>query len=406
METGEEKATRFQYSRDQFLELVKDALEHVYDLTHLENHPFAPWVNRKDDIVEDTRGQLLQKDLSRAIDMLDSGQARSSGSSPLRRHNIMRLRYLERLTIPNISYELGISERQIHRDLRQGEEDLATILWSWYMGEAAVLNGGDSKQDESVTLEIEQLQTNFQRIDIGRLVSAAISSIEQLSSKRNVEIVVNVPLEPVMISTDPVVAKHVLINLFSSAVQKSDGAQVDMLLRSNDERTNLTLCFASARESNESLINDITAQLLHRLRWEINQNISQGTRRIIELTFGKNVPTVLVIDDYEGLSRLLKRYLAGYPCRILAATDGASGLSLARDIQPDAVILDVMMPNMDGWEVLQRLRNHPDTQHIAVVICSVFDDPELAYALGASSFLSKPVKREDIIKALRMENIL
>ena len=91
---------------------------------------------------------------------------------------------------------------------------------------------------------------------------------------------------------------------------------------------------------------------------------------------------------------------------VLAATNGASGLSLARDVHPDAVILDVMMPDMDGWEVLQRLRNHPATQQIAVIICSVFDDPELAYALGASSFLSKPVKREDIIKALRMESIL
>jgi CheY-like chemotaxis protein len=127
---------------------------------------------------------------------------------------------------------------------------------------------------------------------------------------------------------------------------------------------------------------------------------------MVELSFGKNMPTLLVIDDYEGLSRLLKRYLAGHPCRVLAATDGLSGLSLAREIQPDAVILDVMMPNMDGWEVLQRLRNHPDTKHIAVIICSVFDDPELAYALGASSFLSKPVKREDVIKALRLENLL
>jgi hypothetical protein len=171
--------------------------------------------------------------------------------------------------------------------------------------------------------------------------------------------VVNVPLEPVMISTDPVVAKHVLINLFSSAVQRSDGNQVHLLLKASDERTMLILRFAGTGENSESLINDITAQLLHRLKWEINQNISQGAKCMVELTFGKNVPTVLVIDDYEGLSRLLKRYLAGHPCRVLAATDGASGLSLARDIQPDAVILDVMMPNMDGWEVLQRLRITP-----------------------------------------------
>jgi CheY-like chemotaxis protein len=116
------------------------------------------------------------------------------------------------------------------------------------------------------------------------------------------------------------------------------------------------------------------------------------------------MPTILVIDDYEGLSRLLKRYLAGHRCRVLAATDGMSGLSLAREVQPDAVVLDVMMPGMDGWEILQRLQNHPDTQHIPVIICSVFNDPELAYALGASSFLSKPVKRDDILNALRLEN--
>jgi CheY-like chemotaxis protein len=404
METREK--AQFRYSRDQFLELTKSALEHGYDLTYLENHPFALRVKRKDNMAGETRGQLLQKDLSRAIDVLDSDQVRSSGSSPSRRHNVMRLRYLKHLTIPNISYELGMSERQIHRDLRQGEEDLATILWSWYMEEERVLDAEDLKQDESLTLEIEQLQTNFQRTDIGRLVSAAVSSIEQLSSKRNIEIVVNVPLEPVMISTDPVVAKHVLINLFSTAVQKSDSAQVHLLLKSSDERAVLTLRFTGIRESSDSLINDITAQILHRLKWETHQNVSQDSARFVEISFGKNMPTVLVIDDYEGLSRLLKRYLVGYPCRVLAATNGASGLSLARDVQPDAVILDVMMPDMDGWEVLQRLRNHPATQHTAVIICSVFDDPELAYALGASSFLSKPVKREDIIKALRMESIL
>ena len=101
METKERAQLR--YSRDQFLELTKNALEHIYDLTHLENHPFALRVKRKDDVAGETRGLLLQKDLSRAIDILDSEQVRSSGSSPSRRHNVMRLRYLEHLTIPNIS---------------------------------------------------------------------------------------------------------------------------------------------------------------------------------------------------------------------------------------------------------------------------------------------------------------
>jgi len=405
METREPNTAHFRYSQEQFLKLVKNALEHFHDLSYLQNHPFARALKRNDEPAEETRGQMLQKNLSRAIEMLDSGRTLSASSSPSRRHNIMRLRYIERQTIQSISYKLGISERQAHRDLRHGEEDLATILWAWYVEDAARSGTADSENNGVVNPEIEHLQTNFQEVDVTRLIFTASSSIEQLSSKRNVKLVIEAPPEPVMISTDPFVAKHILINLFSSAVQKCDGNQVRLVLKSSD-KTTLDLHFTKTHGGDEDLLNEITVQLIHRLNWEINQSVVQDSQCRVELLFGKNMPTVLVIDDYEGLSRLLKRYLAGHRCRVLAAADGASGLSLAREIQPDAVILDVMMPGMDGWEVLQRLRNHPATQHIPVIICSVFNDPELAYALGASLFLSKPVRREDIIQALKQENIL
>lgn len=392
--------------RDQFLELTKDALERFYDLTHLENHPFAKKVKRKDDPYDATRGQLLQQDLSKAINTLDSGQIRSAGSSPSRRHMVMRLRYVERLTIQNIAYEMDMSERQVYRDLRQGEEDLATILQAWYETEMIAYAPDDSEKDEPITLEIEQLKTDFQPVDIRVLMYSAQSSIEQLSANRHVNVIIDAPSDSVMVSTDPVVAKHVLINLLSSAVQRADSSEVMVRLKSSDERAVLSLQFTDMDRQQESLLNEITTELLRRLKWELLQSSLHDSVHTVELSFGKNVPTVLVIDDYEGLSRLLKRYLVGYRCRVVSAADGASGLSMAREIQPDAVILDVMMPNMDGWEVLQRLRNHPDTQHVAVIICSVFNDPGLAQALGASVFLSKPIKRDDIIHALKRERVL
>ncbi|HML21363.1 MAG TPA: response regulator [Aggregatilinea sp.] len=405
MEARDEKAVQLPYSQDVFLQLTKDALEHYYDLTHLQNHPFTQKVRRSDDTSKETRGHLLQRDLSRAIDMLDFNQPRASGSSPSRRYNVMRLRYVDQLTIQHIAHELSISERQIYRDLRHSEEDLATILWSWYMEEAAE-EEVEPDFDEPAFFEIEQLQTNFQSIDIKRLIFSARSSIEQLMSKRNVEIILDMPQEPVMISTDSFIAKHIFINLMSVAVQKSEGKSVRITVKANENKTVLNLSLFAPSSSSQSLLNDITLALLHRMKWEISQDVCKGSRRNIQLSFGKNMPTVLVIDDFEGLSRLLKRYLAGYQCRVIAATDGISGLALAREIQPNAVILDVMMPDMDGWEVLQRFQNHPDTQHIPVIICSVFNDPELAFALGASSFLSKPVKRDEIVKALHMESVL
>jgi CheY-like chemotaxis protein len=405
MDTNELTEDRNPYSRAQFLDLTKDALEHFYDLTHLESHPFARKVKRKDDLYDATRSQLLQKDLSKAIDMLASGQMPSAGPSPSRRHQVIRLRYIERLTIQNISYELDMSERQVYRDLRQGEEDLATILRSWYLEETNASPPVEAVPDESANLEIEQLKINLQKVDLRTLVYSAQSSTAKLSASMNVSVVIEAPPEPVMIWTDLVVAKHVLINLLSSAIQRSVGDVVRLQLQSDDERTILSLGFFTERESQDNLLNEITTEFLHRLKWEILRNRVQNSIHNVEISFGKNIPTVLVIDDFEGLSRLLKRYLAGYRCRILAAPDGDSGLRMAREIQPDAVILDVMMPHMDGWEVLQRLRNHPDTQHTAVIICSVFNDPGLARALGASSFVSKPIKREDIIQALNREHI-
>jgi len=406
MDPRERQDEQDRFSRERFLELTKDALERFYDLSYLEKHPFARKVKQKDEGHDAARGQLLQKDLSRAISMLDSSEIRSLSSSPLRRHHVLRLRYVERLTIQSISYELDTSERQVYRDLRQGEEDVATILQSWYVEETAEPSADDPDKRELVTLEIEQLKTEFQTIDIKSLVYSARASIEQLLSIRNVSVDIQAPPEPVLVSTDPVVAKHVLINLLSSAAQRSDANTLRLHLRSTDDRTSLSLQFTDETDGHDPLLNDITTEILLRLKWEILQNCVQNSTHILELSFGKNIPMVLVVDDFEGLSQLLKRYLAGYRCYVVAAADGASGLGMARELQPDAVILDVMMPDMDGWEVLQRLRNHPDTQHIAVIICSVFNDPGLAHALGASSFLSKPVKREDIIQALKQEHIL
>ncbi len=403
MQTAEDKVIPFAYSPERFLELTKDALEHFYDLTHLQNHPFAQWVKR-DDGSQETRGQRLQKDLARTIDMLDYRQPGDAGSGSVRRYNVMRLRYVDQWTIQRIAHELSISERQIYRDLRHAEEDLATILWSWYVEEAQT--AADAPEPSEPAYELDLLQTNLQTVDIRWLVLAGRSSIEGLLAKRGVDISIDVPPEPVMVTTDPVIAKHVFINLFSVTAQKSAGDAVCVTLEAGDESPVLHVSFNQRPAGDDSLLNDITVQLIHRLKWDITHDVLQGARRHVQISFGSNMPTVLVIDDFEGLSRLLKRYLAGYRCRVLSATDGMSGLRLAREIQPDAVILDVMMPDVDGWEVLQRFQNHPDTRHIPVIVCSVFNDPELAHALGAASFLSKPVKREDLIQALRNEHIL
>ena len=133
--------------------------------------------------------------------------------------------------------------------------------------------------------------------------------------------------------------------------------------------------------------------------WEVSTD-SEG-RRLIYFTLGTDsLVTLLVIDDNEGLIELFRRYLTGESYQLIGARDGVEGLRLAEEHSPDVIVLDVMMPQQDGWEVLQLLRNRRRTRDIPVLVCSVIDDPELAFSLGAAEFLAKPVKREELLEAL------
>jgi CheY-like chemotaxis protein len=110
--------------------------------------------------------------------------------------------------------------------------------------------------------------------------------------------------------------------------------------------------------------------------------------------------TVLVVDDNPDLIQLFRRYLTNSPFRLVGVSSSRQALSTAQKVTPQVIILDVMMPTQDGWELLQYLKNHPATHHIPVIICSVLKERELALSLGAQAFLAKPVSRQMLLTAL------
>jgi CheY-like chemotaxis protein len=109
---------------------------------------------------------------------------------------------------------------------------------------------------------------------------------------------------------------------------------------------------------------------------------------------------ILVIDDNEGIIRIFRGYLDGYDYQVAGATSGEDALQRARELEPTAITLDIMMPSQDGWEILQMLKDDPVTQGIPVIVCSVLEDPQLAQSLGAAAYLRKPVAQDDLLAAL------
>jgi PAS domain S-box-containing protein len=100
---------------------------------------------------------------------------------------------------------------------------------------------------------------------------------------------------------------------------------------------------------------------------------------------------VLVVEDEPDIAQLIRRYLQRGGYGVLIASDGAEGLRLARDEQPDVITLDVLMPGVDGLTVLEWLKSDPTTAGIPVVLLSIVPDDGRAARLGAVDYLNKPV---------------
>ena len=79
---------------------------------------------------------------------------------------------------------------------------------------------------------------------------------------------------------------------------------------------------------------------------------------------------------------------------MVTAESGQQGIELAREIRPSLITLDVLMPGLDGWSVLQELKRDPDSQDIPVVMLTIVDEENQAYALGAAAYLTKPIDRD------------
>ncbi len=111
--------------------------------------------------------------------------------------------------------------------------------------------------------------------------------------------------------------------------------------------------------------------------------------------------TILIVDDNPQVVTMISNYLSEEGYHTVIATSGQKALELAEVHHPFAITLDVIMPEMDGWETLQNLKKNKKTANIPVIVISVADDQETGFALGAVGYLTKPVHKEILISEIR-----
>ena len=112
-------------------------------------------------------------------------------------------------------------------------------------------------------------------------------------------------------------------------------------------------------------------------------------------------PAVLVIDDDPESLGILTWHLKKGDYRVLTASNGEAGIKLAREEKPTAIILDVLMPKQDGWDVLTELKGDRNTARIPVIMCTIVDNANKGFALGANDYIVKPISRRRLLDSLK-----
>lgn len=387
-----------------FVQQVQDVLAHLYDYPYLQTHPLAEQLRLGNDMPPRERMRLLRTAVLEAIGDLNPGSGVPFRSPQARVYNVLNLRYVAGMTVEAVANELAISDRQLYRDLRKAEQDLAALLWTRCRPAAPGSDSAAAPLPEALLLqEAERLASASEEVCVRTLLEGVVAAVSRLSEQLDVSTQVTLPDAPLTLWTDRLLARQALLNALSHAVQNAaPGTTVTVTVGRKGSTVRIRITFRRNPAASSPDETPLAAEpLIRRLggQWLV----SSGPDGLATITMTLGNPRqagILLIDDNEGLHELFRRYLPEEQYRLSVARNGREGLRLAEETAPDVIVLDVMMPGEDGWEVLQTLCNRDRTRDIPIIVCSVVSDPQLALSLGATGFLPKPVKRAELLLTL------
>jgi signal transduction histidine kinase/CheY-like chemotaxis protein len=296
-------------------------------------------------------------------------------------------------------------------------------------------------------IEAGQLELRCEEFQIKAALSEVLSTIQPLAMAKNIQ-VEQITETDAHVYTDRVRFKQILYNLLSNAVKFTPKAgritieccvtgnsvcisvadtgvgiraedhavifeefrQVERPAGTTQEGTGLGLSITKrlveqqggsiSLESEVGKGSRFTFTLPGRSRGSKNPPANEPPSPAIVMVEGREKPLILIVDDELTARELLASYLSP-KYRIAMAESGAEAIQKAQQLHPDAITLDVMMPGSNGLETLTALRQQPDTANIPIIIVSVVDEKQAGFALGATDYLIKPIRKSVVLESIR-----
>jgi CheY-like chemotaxis protein len=397
---------------DEFLHHLHHALNHLYEPDRLRQNPLAEAfrvANRFDTFV------AMQRILIDAIQSFEPAADEPAESMAWEIYEPLYYRYVHQLTQSQVAKQIGMSVRHLRRKEHVAVEVLAGHLWKEFNLEAEsrtyeevhspLAHGQDAPtvSDELAWLRDAPLENPA---DLGRILAEAQRLAQVHADRHLTELDLSIADDLPSLAVHEVVLSQTLLGLLGVAIHRASGGRVYVTAEQQHRKVQIRISGARSATASHHAPDDDQASL--KLARQLT-SLCRGQLDIVDderlfcarltLPLLEQLP-VLVIDDNADTLQLLRRYSAGSRYHLFTTQDPETALVLAVQHRPEIIVLDVMMPGMDGWKVLTQLRQHPSTEQIPIVVCTILPQRETALSLGASGFVRKPVTRRSFLVAL------
>jgi signal transduction histidine kinase/ActR/RegA family two-component response regulator len=273
-------------------------------------------------------------------------------------------------------------------------------------------------------------------VDVGTVVEHCVGLMRERATSKNLRMSADVTDDIGPVNADELRLKQILLNLLSNAVKftpaggtvkvsaRRDGDEV--LIQVVDSGVGIPAAdqdriFDSFQQAGRSASRvegtglglTLCKRIVELHGGQIGVDSVEGTGSIFSVRLplvdgpaesqppsSRRDPVVLIVEDDQSSVDLLRAYLTGSGYQVLVERTGPEGLAAVRREQPDAVVLDIQLPGLDGWALLAALKAAPETSAIPVVVVSVLDDRPRGRHRGAAAYPVKPVSRDDVLSAL------
>ena len=404
----------------ELVRLTRNALSHLYDSAYLENHPLAALLETGGKLEHAPRAQRLRRLLLDCIEALRPQSAIGTGAEGSRAYAFLTYRYLDGMAMEEIAARRALSERQAYRELERGLEAVAALL-NERIGELGtivdplprVAEGPLADQVQVAQVEVARLRQTVrsEAIAPGEVFHGVLAMLAPILQELGVRCVVESAGSWPLIVADRVMFRQAILNLLTYASHvvapgrltmravAEEGGMLQITVIA-DSPPNWESGTSAEVSDNDPVRLGVARALVEAQGGRLATQAGAGrwSARIWCRTAARR--TILVVDDNQDLIALFQRFVAGHDITVIGANESTQALHLAAELRPELITVDVMMPSLDGWDVLQRLKATPATASIPVVVCSVLHEPELARGMGASDYLTKPVQQADLLAVL------